>query len=405
MNIKILWMFVALMALGGAASATSVLDNALSLHNVSVSPNPVVAGGNATIRFQLYDSYGSFVQTVNLQASGAYPILNVSPANTTDIFEVNPGVNKPYYNYTFSIPATTPSGIYKIYFNASYYGLGATEVVASSSMPVSFYVQNKPEIKVLVSGPQPSALYSGYNQTVTVEIENTGYGTARNISVSLTGNQYINILSSVTSFFISNLTQGQTVSKQVLISARNTGSAALSASVSYYSSNLNQLFSSTQALALSIAPAAQFTISSSAEQQVNPGATDVPVTFRISNTGTSEAQQVQLNLQSSYPITPVASTAYLQDLPVGASTNVTFLISVDSQGVPGNYPVTLYEQWKQPNGALNQQFSGSDNYFVAVGGQGGIELIIVAVVVVIAAGIVVYRMRSRLAKKPAKKGR
>ena len=404
MNPKIFWMFAVLMVLGGAASAQSVLDNALSLHNVSVSPNPVLAGGNVTIKFQLYDSYGSFVQTVNLQAEGSYPLLNVSPSNTTDISEANPGVNKPYYNYTFHIPATAPSGTYKMYFNASYYGLGATEMVASSSMPVSFYVQNKPNVRVLLSSPSPSALYSGYNQTVGLVIENTGYGTARNVSVNLTAGSGVSIISSVTSFFISNLTQGQSVTEPILVSAQNTGSAGVSADVSYYSSTLSQRFSSVQDASLSIAPSAQFSISSQPGQSVGSGATDVPVTFSIRNTGTSDASQLQLSLESNYPITPVASAVYISNLTVGSTQNVTFLVSVDSQGVPGNYPVTVFEQWKQPNGALNQQFSGSDNYFVTVGNKGSTTtLIIAAVVVVVIIGAAAYRMRSRFAKKQAKK--
>jgi hypothetical protein len=96
----------------------------------------------------------------------------------------------------------------------------------------------------------------------------------------------------------------------------------------------------------------------------------VPVQLRVTNNGTSAAEQLQLSLQTTYPITPVASTAYVSDLQPGSSTNVTFLVSVDTAGVPGNYPVTLYEQWKQPNGATNQQFSGSSNYFVTVASGG-----------------------------------
>lgn len=403
MSIKIFWMFAAVVMLSGAVGAASQLDNSLSLINVSVSPNPVVAGGAATIRFQLYNSYGSFVQTVNLQASGSYPIINVSPARTTDIAQVNPGVNKPYYNYTFTIPATTPSGIYKIFFNASYFGLGATEVTASSSMPVSFYVQNNPAIKVVLSGTSPAALYSGYNQTVTLEIENIGYGTARNVSVNVGANPGVSLLSSVNNFFISNLTQGQTVDETLLVTAQNVGSASLFANIAYSSSNLAQGFTSTQTMTLSVAPSAEFSISSQG-YSLGPGATDVPVKFTITNTGTSAANQVQLSMQSTYPITPVASTAYIASLPAGASTNVTFLVSADSQGVPGNYPVTIYEQWKQPNGAVNQQFSGSDNYFVNVGSQTSTTTLIIAVIlIVVIAGVVVYRMRSRFAQKPAKK--
>jgi hypothetical protein len=37
-------------------------------------------------------------------------------------------------------------------------------------------------------------------------IENIGYGTARNVTVTISGGQGINVLSSVRSFFISNLT-------------------------------------------------------------------------------------------------------------------------------------------------------------------------------------------------------
>ncbi len=403
MNAKFFWVFVALMALGGAASAQSALDNALSLHNVTVSPNPVVAGGTATISFQLYNSYGSFVQTVNLQAAASYPIANVSPSNSTDIANVNPGVNPEYYSYTFHIPATTPAGMYTIHFNASYYGLGATEVIASSSMPVSFYVQNKPAITVLLSGLQPSALYSGHNQTVGLVIENSGYGTARNVTVTVSGEPGVSILSSVSTFFISNLTQGSSVAEPILVSAQSVGSTGLVISSTYYSSNLAQRYDSMQIANLSIAPSAQFSIASQ-QQGIGVGATDVPVTFSVTNTGTSDASQMQLTLQSSYPITPVASTAYIASLPVGASVNITFLVSADSQGVPGNYPVTLFEQWKQPNGAVNQQFTGSDNYYVSVGSQGGSSLLIAVAVIVIIIGVVGYRLRGRIAAMQKKRG-
>ncbi len=86
---------------------------------------------------------------------------------------------------------------------------------------------------------------------------------------------------------------------------------------------------------------------------------------------------------------------------------MTFLISVDNAGVPGNYPVTLYEQWKQPNGATNQQFSGSSNYFVAItsGGAGNFTLEIEVAVVVIAVIVVVMIARRRMAAGASKKNK
>ena len=238
-------------------------DGSLSMVNLSVSPNPIIAGGNATIRFQLYNAYDSWLYGTSLQPSSGYPILNVSPLSSRVVGQLDPGVNPTYYNYTITIPNTTPSGIYTVNFTAKYFVYAATgTVVATSSMPVSFNVNNKPEIKVVASSPQPGALYTGYNQTVDLSIENIGYGTARNVTVTINGGQGINVLSSVKSFFISNLTRGSSVTEPILVSAKNLGNTYLVANTTYYSSRFQQRFGSLQKLNLSVAPSAQFTISS-----------------------------------------------------------------------------------------------------------------------------------------------
>jgi len=401
-------MFALVAMLGSAAGATTLYDNALSLANVSVSPNPVMAGGNATISFQLYNSYDFWLYGTNLQPTGSYPLLNVSPLGDRIIGVVNPGFNSTHYTYTISIPNTTPSGVYTLGLGATYtvYAATGTEV-AASSMPVSFYVQNRPIIRVSPASPQPTSLYSGYNQTLSLLVENTGYGDARNVSVSVSGGNGLNLLSSVTTFFISNLTQGATVTEPITVSAQGTGHPSLLANISYYSSRLGQRFSSVQAINLSVAPSAQFSINSTGSSP-GVGATDVPVHFKVTNVGTSTASELQLNLQTSYPITPVASTAYVGSLQPGATANVTFLVNIDTNGVPGSYPVTLYEQWKQPSGSINQQFTGSNNYYVAVGAAGAgigsfIAYAILAIVVIVGGTFAYRRFVAKGKKKHDKK--
>ncbi|MGD0729360.1 MAG: CARDB domain-containing protein [Candidatus Micrarchaeaceae archaeon] len=399
-----LLVFAALVILSSSVAAQ--YDGAVSLTNLSVSPNPVVAGGNATIKFQLYNAYENWFYGATIQPSGSYPLFNVSPLSSNIIGLLDSGLNARYYNYTIRIPNTTPSGVYTVTFTSEYFVYAATGTeTASSSMPVSFYVNNKPAIKVVVASQQPSALYSGHNQTINLEVENTGYGTARNVSIVVTSGSGVNILSSVSTFFISNLTQGSSITEPILVSAQNTGQTNIVASTTYYSSNLQQRFSNTQNIALSVAPSAQFNIGSTG-QPAPVGATDVPVQFKVFNNGTSAAEQLQLSLQTTYPITPIATTAYVSNLQPGSSTNVTFLVSVDTAGVPGNYPVTLYEQWKQPNGAINQQFSGSSNYFVTVAsaGAGNSTLEIAAAIVVIAI-IVVLIIRRRMSAGASKKNK
>lgn len=406
MKMQTIFLALAIMAvMSGVASAQYA--NSVSLTNVSVSPNPVIAGGNATIKFQLYNTYNYWLYGTTLQPTGSYPLLNVSPLNSHPIGVLDPGLNAKYYNYTIEIPNTTPSGTYTLTFTATYmlYSTQATEI-ASSSMPVSFYVQGKPAITVQAKNPQPSTLYTGYNQTLSLSIQNTGYGTARNVSVTISGSRGLNILSSVKSFFISNLTRGSEQVEPILISANGTGNPYLIVNTTYYSARLNKHFTSTQRINVSVAPSAQFAIISEG-QSPGIGATDVPVNFRITNTGTSPADQVQLNLETPYPITPIASSAYVNELQPGASTNVTFLVSIDTAGVPGNYPVTLYEQWKQPSGSVNQQFTGSNNYFIAVGesnsAASAYETYVIVLIVVIIIVAMVLRRRSGKSKAKAKK--
>ena len=398
MKIQAVFLALAFMALvSGVASAQYA--NSVSLTNVSVLPNQVMAGGNVTIRFQLYNTYNYWLYGTTLQPTGSYPLLNVSPLDSNTIGMLNPGLNPKYYNYTIEIPNTTPSGTYTITFTATYmlYTTQETEV-ASSSMPVSFYVNGNPSITVQASNPQPSTLYTGYNQSLSLSIQNAGYGTARNVSVTVSGSRGLSILSSVRSFFISNLTRGSEQVEPILISANGTNNAYLIVNTTYYSARLNRRFSNTQRINISVAPSAQFAIDSEG-QSPGIGMTDVPVNFRITNTGTSPAEELQLNLETPYPITPIASSAYVNELEPGASTNVTFFVSIDTAGVPGNYPVTLYEQWKQPSGSINQQFTGSDNYFVAVGetssAVSAYETYAIAIIVVLIIIVSIYRRRAR----------
>ena len=90
MNAKtILLAFAAVILLSTMVGAQ--YDNAISLANIAVSPNPVVAGGNVTIRFQMYNEYDNWLYGTVLKASGSYPLLNASPLSSYKVGTINPG--------------------------------------------------------------------------------------------------------------------------------------------------------------------------------------------------------------------------------------------------------------------------------------------------------------------------
>jgi hypothetical protein len=153
-------------------------------------------------------------------------------------------------------------------------------------------------------------------------------------------------------------------------------------------------------------PSAQFQVTG-VETQAYPGATNVPVTLSIKNIGNEIAKEIQVSFQSIYPITPINSNAYIEKLLPGEEVNVTFVINVDLNGYPGNYPITIFETWKQPNGSPNQLYMGSNNYYIPVynkASSSNLALnnssIIVGVVLIIIAMLLIYFIRkSSTAKK------
>jgi hypothetical protein len=304
-------------------------------------------------------------------------------------------------NYNVTGAATIGEGAYPVPVRVSY--SSQYNITYSNQLNLtSSIVINNPNLIVQLANPQPQSLYQGRNQSATLEVENIGTGPAKNVTVTLRSGSGITLLSSLSSFFFSEVDPNQVVSEPVLIGANGTSNTDLIAELQYYPASYQNLISKTQVLNLSLAPAAQFSVVSQISS-LAPGATAVPVTFKIKNTGTIDAEQVQLSLQTTYPVTPVASTSYISDLRPGESTNATFVVDVDSQGVPGNYPITLYEQWKQPNGATNQQFSGSNNYFVSIVSTSSSGALLIGAVVVVAIVAVVAYRRFKKPKQATKK--
>ncbi|MEM0094682.1 MAG: hypothetical protein QXE33_02420 [Candidatus Micrarchaeaceae archaeon] len=506
-------------------------SGALSITNLQIYPNPVVAGSNVTISFQLYNSYTNELQNVNLQLQGSYPLLNFSPQKSVLISTMGQGLYNnlgSYFFYNISIPSDAPTGEYTLYLVANYQTLVTTssglasytqEVSSESEMPITIFVHglphivasiasstpilpgqqfslgislqnngggiaknvtacfgsnsnftvvgntkaaiavlpssgsanieetlqaskyiesgtytvplsisyysdtgklynetlymplsivlNQPEIVVSLTAAMPQELLNGYNQTLEFTVENIGTGEAKNVSVSFEGTKSISIIGAISRFFYGAVQPGQAFTGAIFVAPNGSiaGSGYISANVSYYSANYKNLYRAIENESISAAPAAQFVIEGSSSNLL-PGATNLPIKYVVKNTGNEAATGISFTLQSIYPITPVDNSFYLPQLLPGESANITFLVSVDSHAVAGSYPVSIYEQWKQPNGATNQVYYGSNNYYATVGTAGssnssgyGTTAVIIAIAVIIIAFIAVRRMRSAAKRK------
>ena len=514
MKISYIIIAFALIAIASAQTA-GVGIGALSISNLVITPNPVLAGSKVQISFQLYNSYQYSLQNVNLYLEGSYPLLNYSPQSIGQISSIGQGLYGGvgyYISDNITIPENVPSGVYTLELYATYQTTQMTNtgtvsytqpVTAYSAIPIAIHVIGRPSIalgssvsqaitpgepfslilsimnngydvaknitisilptsefkpsgtsnisigalpagssvqvpvgifasqgienatysipvhltyyselgnkyssnssiyitptigspNVTISliGSIPPMLYSGYNQTLQFAVVNSGIGLARNITISFSPGENINLLGSIHKFYIAALPSGSSTNEAIYISSNFTNStyANILVNLTYSSPNYKNTYTKSYNESLYIEPSAQFQIIAT-KSDAYPGATDIPITYTIKNTGNEVAEQVQVSFQSIYPITPINSVAYLPKLLPGKEANVTFMINIDTSGVPGNYPITLFETWKQPNGTPNQLYSGSNNYYAEVleGTSNNVvvwEIVIIVVVVAIAA--------------------
>ena len=523
METRNLFRVLALAALGSvlfaqlAMAQISSINNVLSVYDFGVSPQPVVAGQNITLQYQLFNSYDAALQDVNLQLTASNPIINVSPSSTYLISSIGTGeyggTNGGVFTAHLHIPDTLSAGEYTIYLSATYqttYG-GAT-LPGTSSIPLSFYVYGTPDIQLTatpigqivpggqstvqlgmintgtdtarnltvtvlnsqyfepygspksnfgivasgssgsaeltlqtsaqlpignltlpvmisytaqdgksysytsnipinfvpsdpyivasIQGATPSQLYAGSNQTLSVLIQNIGYGDAKNLSVDFLSTPSITVSGAASNFFIGTLPAGQSKSVSVFVSASsnaNLTNYTIPVRLNYRGVDYQSNLSRTQFMPINLQSSSIFSVTS-VSGSVAAGSAYQPVTFTIKNTGDEPAQQVYINLQTVYPVSPVNANFYIDQLNPGQSTNVTFYVNIDSHGNTGSYPVTLYEQWRQPNGYTTQQYYGSDSYYINVSGSQSQNpdytyAEYAVVVIVIIAAVIMYRKR------------
>ncbi len=291
------------------------------------------------------------------------------------------------------------SGTHYINGSVSYENSLGKVISENVSMPVSVDI-NAPHIVLSLEDSNPPALYAGSNQSIEVLVQNTGTGTAKNISVGFSSGPSISVSSSVNRFFINSLPAGSSTTEQLYIGTygSNISNTSIMANVSYNNANYGKSYSASQALHVNMEGTALYNVTA-AESSLAAGATYVPVTLQIKNTGNEPADSVLLTMESIYPVSMVSSTYYTNSIAPNQTINATFYVSVDSDGLPGSYPITLYEQWKQPNSPHSQEFSGSTQYYVTVKSTsstaGYTETIIGIVVIVVIIAIVIRTTRRR----------
>ena len=343
--------------------------------NIQLTPIPrgqLVPGGQSIIDIAAINTGTDTARNVTLAVENSSYFTPSGPTR------INLGIMQPGIPENATMVLQTaqnvPSGQINLPIRETYTAQSGQNVSLVENVPLSFVTGN-PDIVASIQSAYPAQLYAGSNQTLSILIQNTGHGDAKNLSINFLSNDGLTVSGSASSFFVGTLPAGGSIMESVFVSANsnaNKTSYTIPVAVSYTGLAANSSISEVLQVPIKLQGAAIFNITSESGSLL-PGASYAPVTFTIRNNGNEPAQQASMSLQTTYPVSPANPNAYLASLAPGQSAQVTFYVSVDTNGGTGSYPVTLYEQWRQPNGYSTQQYSGSNNYFVQVGGNGGAQ--------------------------------
>ncbi|BCS90893.1 MAG: hypothetical protein ARM1_0350 [Candidatus Micrarchaeota archaeon] len=180
-------------ALARAQAVSGEASQALQITNLVVQPQPVYAGENVTISFNLYNSYEEAVYNVILQAESQNPLLNVSPTFTNYLSAVGPGqygglsVDRFFFN--IHVPSNIQSGLYEINFIATYYyelPNGQGYQVGQSEIPIYIYIYSNPKLSISASA---QSLNLGSINQLELNVQNTG-GPAYNLTLQILNNSF-----------------------------------------------------------------------------------------------------------------------------------------------------------------------------------------------------------------------
>lgn len=344
-----------LISLSGIVSA----NGELSVANLGISPQPVVAGQNITISFQLYDSY-SAVTNVDMALSGGYPLLNFSPTGTQFISSMGNGLYGglgTYFVYHIQIPKNVQSGTYTIDVVANYQisttsSGSTTNVAASSVMPITFYISGVPNIVLSASPTTP--LIPGSTFTATITALNIGTASATSVNATILSSANFSVTgTSKISFGAVNAGGAATATATLQANRSLTqGSNFIPVALSYttqYGANINKTVKMPISVLVS-QPNFVASIVSAQPQTLNPGSNQT-LTVAVQNIGVGLAKNVSVRFLST-PYITVGSSAtdiFIGTIPAGSSVSESVFIIANKRDNLTNYPLPVKINYANAN--------------------------------------------------------
>jgi hypothetical protein len=234
----------------------------------------------------------------------------------------------------------------------------------SNTNTFNVLVSGTPSLTASVTGSNPVDIYPGDQAAVTVTFQNIGSGRVESAQATMTSQDGVEVKWAGSQQELGEiLPHGSTSAVFNIEALKNTtpGTYDLTVNVDYEGEN-NASGSQMFTFEMPVKVQADFLPSAVSGTVVNPGKNE-QVTVQVTNTGSEEADDVQVRIQPIYPFSTDGTVRYIQSLMPGQTVNLTYLIVVDKDATAGEQLSGLLFNYKDPQGTA---FTDSEDFTLTV---------------------------------------
>ncbi|MFA5929859.1 MAG: NEW3 domain-containing protein [Candidatus Micrarchaeia archaeon] len=322
---------LALLLLSGSASAS--INPKVQLLNYTLSSVPAQPGQTLALTLHMKSMEpDNCAESVSVQVSVSYP-LSVLGSDTQylPLLCFRDADSAGDFTFLFPVDNLATSGTYPVSVSTAY-EKRFTKLTESNTVNVQ--VGGAPSFNASVTSSTPVDIYPGDTAKVAVTFQNTGSSMVQSARATASS-QGIAVKWAGSTQDLGSIAARASATAYFSVEAPKdmaAGSYPLDVVLAYTSEN-RSMGSTSFRFMVPISPKADFAAASASPVLVSGEKKEVAIT--LSNTGSQEARKLKVRIKPLFPFSTDGTVRYIDSLPAGASTNVTYLVTVDKDATAG----------------------------------------------------------------------
>ena len=337
---------LALLALSGSAFAS--INPKVQLLNYTLSEVPAQPGHTLALTLHLKSMEpDNCAEALSVQVAVSYPLSVLGPdTQYNDLFCYQDPNSSGDFTFLLPVDNLATSGTYPVQVSLSY-EKRFTKLTGGNTVNVQ--VGGAPSFNASITSSTPVDIYAGDDAVVAVTFQNTGSSMVQSARATATSSGIEVKWAGSSQDLGSIAARGSATARFSIDAPKNisAGGYPLHVVLDYTSEN-KSVGSTAFDFSVPVSPKADFAAVSASPTLVS--GTKEEVAIVLSNTGSQEARDVQVRIKPLFPFSTDGTVRYIDSLPAGANSTLTYLVTVDKDATAGDQLLGFQIDFKDPQG-------------------------------------------------------